>query len=81
MSRKFTKFPSNYMRASYTPDYDPAEAFSSIDSLSRTVQELAQKMNNAYQENDTSKANEIREHIIFLLENKETLFKAYNLEK
>lgn len=35
-------------------------------------------MNDAYQENNITKANDIREHIIFLLENKETLFNAYN---
>ena len=78
MARTFTKYPSNYVRASYTPNYDPAEVFSSIDNLTRTIQELAQEMNNAYQENDIAKANDIREHIIFLLENKETLFNAYN---
>lgn len=78
MSRKFTKFPSNYVKATFTPNYDPAEAFSSIDNLTKTIQELAQEMNDAYQENNMSKANDIREHIIFLLENKETLFNAYN---
>ena len=76
--RRFTKYPSNYVKASFTPNYDPAEAFSSIDNLTKTIQELAQEMNNAYQENDIAKANDIREHIIFLLENKETLFNAYN---
>lgn len=78
MKRTFTKYPRGYVKASFTPNYNPAEAFSSIDNLARTIQELAQEMNDAYQENNITKANDIREHIIFLLENKETLFDAYN---
>lgn len=78
MKRTFTKYPQGYVQATFTPNYDPAEAFSSIDNLTKTIQELAQEMNDAYQENNMSKANDIREHIIFLLENKETLFNAYN---
>lgn len=78
MKRTFTKYPGGYVKASFTPNYNPAEAFSSIDSLTRTIQGLAQEMNDAYQENNITKANDIREHIIFLLENKETLFDAYN---